>query len=135
MTAKVAPARRRGKVLTFVKPKKGASYMTPETKLFMPPVYALLEGIGVPWRKIPEREFQLVVDIWRRDRISKGQWRQDWQPDGENFVLEYARNHRWNEFEVVAAMAEAEDTGKLSEAQWAAMTHEEWLEWEASTVI
>ena len=136
---KAAPARRRAKVLTFQ--RKDHAPMTLETKLHMPPVYALLEQNGVDWRAIPEPEFAFVADIWRRDRISRGDWRVDWQSDGEGFMMAWAQTHRWWDPEVVDRIIdEYQRRGRrrnpkdLTEAQLQTMTHEEYLDWEASTV-
>lgn len=137
---KTAPARRRGKVLPFQKPKNSCQ-MTRETLLAMKPVYDLLKANGIDWQSIPESEFAIAAQIWRLNRISRGAWSVDWQADGQEFMLTYARNHRWYDPEVVEQMIDYErrsrltrKPGDLTEAQMNSMTHEEWLEWEASTV-
>lgn len=111
--------------------------MTLEVRLAMKPVYEMLSAAGFDWERIPEEEFQIAVEIWRRDRIARGQWRVEWQSDGEAFMLAYAHSHRWKDEDILDLLAVAKRTrqpGDLTEAQLRSMTHEEWLEWEASTV-
>lgn len=108
--------------------------MTPDLKMAMVPVYAMLESAGFDWRQIPEDEFKIAVEIWRRDRIARGQWRVEWQSDGEAFLLAYAHSHHWNDEDVLDRFAEVKITrkpGDLSEAQMNAMTYEEYAQWEA----
>lgn len=111
--------------------------MTPDVVLAMAPVYELLAKHGIDWQAIPEREFAVAADIWRLDRISKGNWSVDWQADGRAFMLSYAQSRRWNDPDVIDRLTEEHRTlapGSLTDAQYNAMTYEEKVDWERAQI-
>lgn len=132
---KDSPVRRRPKVLRFL--KKDHRPMTPDTLLAVKPVYEALDAEGIDWRRIPEKEFAFVVRMWRRDRIAKGTWMVDWQSDGANYVVSYAKNHHWDDEEVVDRMNREKiqrKPGDLTDAERDAMGYEKWLEWSSKDI-
>lgn len=111
--------------------------MTLDVTLYMPPVRVLLQGNGVDAERIPRSAYKAAVDIWRRDRIARGQWRVEWQSDGEAFLLAYALSHRWDDPDVVDhlnATAVQRKPGDLTDAERDAMGHTKWMEWSARNI-
>lgn len=129
---KSAPSRRRARAIQ--KPfagRLGHTPMTLDVKLIMAPVYAMLESSGFDWRQIPEDEFRIAVEIWKRDRIARGQWRVEWQSDGEAFLLAYAHSHRWKDEDVLDRFLVERQTrkpGDMTDAQRDAMGYTAWME-------